>query len=54
MNIDTWAPTLFVNLPIGLFIAWQVWQMNARLAVLETKLSDHERRLTRLEEGLDY
>jgi hypothetical protein len=49
MTPDVWLPTLFVNLPIGLFIAWQVWQMNSRLATHEQKLRDHERRITNLE-----
>lgn len=48
-ELALWLPTLFVNLPIGLFIAWQVWQMNARLAVHDSKLDDHERRITKLE-----
>jgi len=43
------TPEAFLQLPIALFIAWQVWRISHSLRAFEVRVDNHEKRITKLE-----
>ena len=43
------TPEALLQLPIALFIAWQVWRISHSLRAFEVRVDNHEQRITKLE-----
>ena len=42
---------MFLQLPIALFISYQVWRISHSLRAFEVQVDNHEQRITKLEKS---